>query len=127
MLVFGFALAVIALFWVTFLMVFVLYVCSIILVRTVGHAPTDDPQAEFLHKKFGTIIRVMLTLFELMSSPNLEDYEEVMWDRPSMALFIIVFIIFGSFGMIALLTGVINESMFESSPAATAPRTCRTP
>jgi len=115
MLAFGFALAAVAVFWVTFLMIFVLYVCSIILVRTVGHAPPEDPQAEFLHRKFGNIIRAMLTLFEIMSSPTLEEYEEVMWERPSMALFIIVFIIFGSFGMIALLTGVISESMFDKN------------
>jgi len=115
MLAFGFALAAVAVFWVTILMVFVLYVCSIILVRTVGHAPIEDPQAEFLHKKFGNICRAMLTLFEIMSSPTLEDYEDVMFERPSMAVFIIVFIIFGSFGMIALLTGVISESMFDKN------------
>lgn len=115
MLAFGFALAAIAVFWVTFLMVFVLYVCSIILVKTVGHAPPEDPQAEFLHGKFGTILRSMLTLFELMSSPTLEEYEAIMWERPCMAAFIIVFIIFGSFGMIALLTGVISESMFDKN------------
>jgi len=115
MLAFGFALAAVAVSWVTFLMFFVLYVCSIVLVRTVGHAPEDDPNAELLHKKFGSIVTAMFTLFEIMASPTLEDYEDIIWDRPCMAIFIILFIIFGSFGMIALLTGVISESMFDKN------------
>jgi len=115
MLAFGFALAAVAVSWVTFLMFFVLYVCSIVLVRTVGHAPDDDPNAELLHRKFGSIIVAMFTLFEIMASPTLEDYEDIIWDRPCMAVFIIAFIIFGSFGMIALLTGVISESMFDKN------------
>merc|ERR1740130_1549494 len=34
---------------------------------------------------------------------------------PLMTLFLIGFIIFGSFGMIALLTGVISEAMFDKN------------
>jgi len=115
MLAFGFALAAIAVFWVTFLMIFVLYVCAIILVRTVGHVTPEDAHYDFLHLKFGNIAHAMLTLFEIMSSPNLQDYEEIMVERPFFCVFVVGFIIFGSFGMIALLTGVISESMFEKN------------
>jgi len=115
MLAFGLALAAVAVFWVTFLMIFVLYVCSIILVRTIGHVGEDDPDGEFLHSKFGSIARSMLTLFQLMSSPNLEEYGDILWRMPLFTVFMISFVIFGSFGMIALLTGVISESMFEKN------------
>jgi hypothetical protein len=75
----------------------------------------QDAHYDFLHLKFGNIAHAMLTLFEIMSSPNLQDYEEIMVERPFFSVFVVGFIIFGSFGMIALLTGVISESMFEKN------------
>merc|ERR1740130_1251066 len=60
----------------------------------------------------------MITLFTLMSSPNLPIYQDeigLLEGRPSFTLFLIAFITFGSFGMLAMLTGVINESMFENN------------
>merc|ERR1711881_381572 len=60
----------------------------------------------------------MITLFVLMSSPNLPIYQDeigLLESRPFFTVFLIMFITFGSFGMIAMLTGVINESMFENN------------
>jgi len=115
MLAFGLALATSAIFWVTFLMTFVLYVCSIVLVRTLGRTSEDDPHHEILIGSFGNIRRSMLTLFQLMSQPDLRPYDEVIPERPLFLAFLIGFIIFGSFGMIALLTGVISENMFTKN------------
>jgi len=118
LLAFGLAEALQAVFWVTLLMTFVLYVCAIVLVRTVGTPDGDDPHHDFLKMRFGAIPRSMLTLFELMASPNLPEYQQqggLLWRRPLMTLFLIGFVIFGSFGMTALLTGVISESMFEKN------------
>lgn len=116
MLAFGFAMAAEAVFWVTFLMMFVLYVSSIVLVRTVGHTSTEeDIHGEFLQRKFGTILRSMTTLFELMAVPDVSPYRDVLIHRPLMAVFLVAYVIFGSFGMIALLTGVISEGMFEKN------------
>jgi len=117
-LAFGLVEAVKAVFWVTILMIFVLYVCSIVLVKTVGRPPDDDQYAEFMSYRFGHILDSMLTLFILMSSPNLPTYEEqegLLQSHPFLTLFLCGFIIFGSFGIIALLTGVISESMFEKN------------
>merc|ERR1719253_721136 len=117
-LAFGLVEAVKAVFWVTVLMLFVLYVCSIVLVKTVGRPPQDDPYREFMSYRFGHILDSMLTLFILMSSPNLptyEDQEGLLQQHPVLTLFLCGFIIFGSFGIIALLTGVISESMFEKN------------
>jgi len=118
LLAFGLVEAVQAMFWVSLLMVVILYVCSIGMVRTCGSLPDTDPHAEFLHSQFADIRTSMLTLFVLMSSPNLPKYinqEGLLWSRPLLLLFLISFTIIGSFGMIALLTGVISESMFEKN------------
>jgi len=117
-LAFGLVEAVKAVFWVTILMVFMLYVCSIVLVKTVGRPSEDDPYYDFMAYRFGHILDSMLTLFILMSSPNLptyEDQEGLLQSHPVLTIFLCGFIIFGSFGIIALLTGVISESMFEKN------------
>lgn len=118
LLAFGLVEATKAVFWVAILMAFVLYVCSIVLVKTIGRPPDSDPHAEFMNYHFGTIIESMLTLFVLMSSPNLpayQDEEGLLAEKPFFGLFLVGFITFGSFGIIAMLTGVISESMFEKN------------
>merc|ERR1719482_366756 len=95
-----------------------LYVCGIVLVRTIGRPPSTDPHYDFLSERFGTIVDSMITLFVLMSSPNLPIYQDevgLLESRPVMTIFLIMFITFGSFGILAMLTGVINESMFENN------------
>jgi len=107
-----------AIIWVSVLMGTVLYVFSIVLVRTVGETSRADPHYEFLLEHFSTIPNAMITLFILMSSPNLPIYQDedgLLSARPIFCIFLIMFICFGSFGMIAMLTGVINESMFENN------------
>jgi len=118
LLAFGFVEAAQAIFWVTVLMFFVLYICSIIMVRTYGRLPStgSDDYSKILGVQFRCISTSMLSLFELMSNPgNLALYHDLMDDFPMLTLFLIAFVIFGSFGMIALLTGVISESMFEKN------------
>jgi len=110
LLAYGLALAANAIIWVTVLMAFVLYVCAIVLVRTVGS--TDS---EFLRSSFRTIPVSMLTLFNFMAQPDLEPYGEAILEYPAFGIFLIIYTIFGSFGLIALLTGVIGESMFEKN------------
>jgi len=89
-----------------------------VLVKTLGNVPPTDPNYDFLVAHFESIPDCMITLFVLMSSPNLpmyQDEEGLLDARPMLCLFLIMFICFGSFGMIAMLTGVINESMFENN------------
>jgi len=118
LLAFGLVEATKAVMWVAVLMCFVLYVCSIVLVRTVGRLPETDEHYEFLQYRFGGIPETMLTLFVLMSSPNLPIYQDeqgLLESKPIFCLFLVGFITFGSFGIIAMLTGVISESMFEKN------------
>lgn len=117
-LAFGLVEAAKAICWVTVLMFFVLYVCSIVLVKTIGSSEASDDNHEFLTYRFGTILDSMLTLFVLMSSPNFviyQDEEGLLDAHPPFVVFLVMFITFGSFGMIALLTGVISESMFQKN------------
>merc|ERR1711879_838736 len=64
---------------------------------------------------YGDIFSALFTLFQLMMQPNLLEYQGMLSNRPILACFLVIFVIFGSFGMIALLTGVITEAMFEKN------------
>jgi len=105
----------VAVFWVALLMAVVLYICAIILVRTIGHLPEEDPDHHFFLVRFGSIKQAVLSLFQLAVQPNMMEYQNRLDARPLFAMFLVVFIIFGSFGMLALLTGVISEAMFEKN------------
>merc|ERR1719359_1130004 len=59
----------------------------------------------------------MMSLFEITAQPDLSMYQEVLFNYPLLMLFLVMWVVFGSFGMIAMLTGVISESMFEKNQA----------
>lgn len=109
-------------FWVTILMAIILYTCSIALARTLGHMPADAPGQVFLSEKFGTVGLSMMTLFQITASPDLMEFgnQQILFDYPILLLFLVVWVVFGSFGMVAMLTGVISESMFEKNQARIA-------
>eukprot|EP00931_Biecheleriopsis_adriatica_P064218 TRINITY_DN39034_c0_g1_i2.p1 TRINITY_DN39034_c0_g1~~TRINITY_DN39034_c0_g1_i2.p1 ORF type:complete len:695 (+),score=100.91 TRINITY_DN39034_c0_g1_i2:42-2087(+) len=115
MLAWGFGMAAVAVFWVAVLMTFVLYVSSVVLVRTMGKADEDDPNYETLRLHFGSIGSSMLTLFSLLAVPDLEPYSEVLRSHPFFLVFCVGYVIFGSFGLIGLLNSVIMESMFDKN------------
>lgn len=117
LLAYGFVEGATAVFWVAILMGFVLYITSICVVRVFGHEAADKggDYEEFVATAFGTVPRTMLTLFELIAQPDLKPFHEAMFRQPSLGVFLLTFIIFGSFGLIALLTGVISESIFEKN------------
>jgi hypothetical protein len=58
LLAYGFIEAAQAVFWVTCLMIFVLYICAIVLVRTVGRLPETDEHHAFLTENYGTIVKI---------------------------------------------------------------------
>lgn len=106
--------------WVSMLVVMILYVCAIVITRLVGQPETDeDEEGESLDKfrveHFGSVKTSMLTLFRLMAFPDMEAFKPVYAAFPSFELFLVGFIIFGSFAIVSLLTGVICESMIEKS------------
>jgi len=117
LLVYGFMEGTVAVFWVSILASACIYVCSIVLVRAYGRPVEDDPHYEFFASHFGSIPRTMFTLFEIMASPNLGSYRDVIFDYPPLVWFLVVFVIFGSFGVSGLLAGVITESIIDKNQA----------
>jgi len=120
LLAFGFLEGTMAVFWVTLLASFVLYICSVILVRTYGRGATQGEMShgdEFLAEHFGNIPTTMFALFVLISAPDLGPYRAVMFDNPPLVVFLVTFIILGSFGINGLLVALINESILEKNQA----------
>eukprot|EP00927_Polykrikos_kofoidii_P001031 TRINITY_DN10376_c1_g1_i1.p1 TRINITY_DN10376_c1_g1~~TRINITY_DN10376_c1_g1_i1.p1 ORF type:complete len:814 (-),score=134.77 TRINITY_DN10376_c1_g1_i1:154-2268(-) len=117
LLAYGFIEGTLAVFWVAILASFMLYTCSVILVRTYGKVDENDPHADFFNERFGTIPRCMFALFELISAPDLTDYKVTMFDNPPLVVFLIIFIVLGSFGINGLLVALINESILEKNQA----------
>ncbi|OLQ12160.1 hypothetical protein AK812_SmicGene3970 [Symbiodinium microadriaticum] len=103
---------------VTILASFMLYICAVILVRAYGRStPEDDPYHDFFISHFGSIPMTMFALFELITAPDLAPYREAMFANPPLVVFLVVFIILGSFGINGLLVALINESILEKNQA----------
>eukprot|EP00747_Dinoflagellata_sp_TGD_P017384 gnl/TRDRNA2_/TRDRNA2_125792_c0_seq1.p1 gnl/TRDRNA2_/TRDRNA2_125792_c0~~gnl/TRDRNA2_/TRDRNA2_125792_c0_seq1.p1 ORF type:complete len:593 (-),score=120.24 gnl/TRDRNA2_/TRDRNA2_125792_c0_seq1:22-1800(-) len=124
LLAYGFMEGTMAVFWVSLLASFMLYICAVVLVRTYGHgtSPGHIPETwerdhEFFEDRFGTIPRTMFALFELIAAPELAPYKEVMFEYPALVFFLVTFIVLGSFGINGLLVALINESILEKNQA----------
>ncbi|CAE7607213.1 Scn4a [Symbiodinium natans] len=118
LLAYGFIEGTMAVLWVTILASFMLYICAVILVRAYGrNTPEDDPYHDFFAAHFGSIPMTMFALFELITAPDLAPYREAMFANPPLVVFLVVFIILGSFGINGLLVALINESILEKNQA----------
>jgi voltage-gated sodium channel len=106
-----------AIFWVTMLCGLFLFTCAIVLTQGIGHGSTSMSEEAngFCKKKFGSVTTSMMTLFDVMASPDFGLLSSVFISDPLILLFFVFFIIFGSFTMISILTGVISEGMMEKS------------
>jgi hypothetical protein len=115
----GLSEAIRSTFWVTILMTIILYTCAVALTRTAGKTSDGSVGHEFLASKFGSVGVSMMSLFQITASPDLTEYQEegVLAEYPFLLMFIIIWVVFGAFGMVAMLTGVISESMFEKNQA----------
>mmetsp|Transcript_4164 Transcript_4164/g.11865 ORF Transcript_4164/g.11865 Transcript_4164/m.11865 type:complete len:442 (+) Transcript_4164:147-1472(+) len=110
----GFLDAIIASFWVTVLCSLVIYICAVMTTRLLGRPDLDDPLANLREQYFGTISASMLTLFQLMAYPAMDKFEPLYSDNLPLTVFVL-FIIFGAFTVLSILTGVVSEAMLERS------------
>ncbi|CAJ1358414.1 unnamed protein product [Effrenium voratum] len=118
LLAYGFIEGTMAVLWVTILASFMLYICAVILVRAYGkNSNEDDPYHEFFQQHFGSIPTTMFALFELITAPDLAPYRAAMFANPPLVIFLVIFIILGSFGINGLLVALINESILEKNQA----------
>ncbi|CAE7832942.1 CACNA1E [Symbiodinium sp. CCMP2592] len=116
-LTFGFAAAAVAIRNVSLLMLAAIYVTSIVCVRLIIPFMQDNEHQEFLNAHFGSLRKSMLSLFFLLSEPDLMPYWEVLESDALLAAFLIAFVVFVSFGIVGLLTGLVCESMFDKNDA----------
>jgi len=107
--------AVQSVFWVSVICVLILYICAIVLTRLFGQPEDGDELGPVKREFFGSLSASMLTLFELMAFPNMERFQPVYKESPSLKMFLVAFVIFGAFMMASILTGVITEGMMEKS------------
>lgn len=117
LLAYGFMEGAMAVFWVAALAGVAIYMCAVILVRLYGKPDEDSQNYEFFATRLSSVPAAMFLLFEIMSSPSLHSYWEPVSRHPALVVFVIVFILFGSFGMNGLLTGIISESIFDKNQA----------
>jgi hypothetical protein len=111
----GFFDAVSSVLWVSMICCLILYICAIVLTRLVGQTVIDDPLALVKQEYFGSVPASMLTLFQLMAFPDMEKFQPVYRDNSSLKAFLIIFVVFGAFTMVSVLTGVITEGMMDKS------------
>jgi len=113
---FGLMSALLAIRNVAVLMFAVIYICSIFVVALIDVLEdSGTPIAGHIREDFGNVRQSMVTLFELMSVPDLAPYREALEGSPEISFFLIFFVVFGSFGMVAVLTGLVCEAMFEKN------------
>ncbi|CAJ1432576.1 unnamed protein product, partial [Effrenium voratum] len=116
-LTFGFAAAAVAIRNVSLLMLAAIYVSAIMCVRIIIPFMQDSEHQDFLDLHFGSLRKCMLSLFCLLSEPDLMPYWEVLEIDGILAAFLICFVVFVSFGIVGLLTGLVCESMFDKNDA----------
>lgn len=109
-----------AVLWVGILAGLIVYVCAIIVTRLIGQPLKDGSHEstyldDFREEHFGTVITSMVTLFKLMALPDMERLEPVFGVMPGIETFIVIFIIFGAFVCVSMLTSILCETMVEKS------------
>ena len=119
----GFVDAIRTLFWVSILVIFILYACAVFMTITIGQdTATYEPYKIIsggwdYQEYFGSVPRSMLTLFQVIT---LDDWangiaRHVMSNQPAMVIFFILFIIITSYGILNVVVGIIVERTLASA------------
>lgn len=119
----GFVDAIRTLFWVSILIIFILYACAVFLTITIGQDESTYGPYKIIsggwdyQEYFGSVPRSMLTLFQIMT---LDDWangiaRHVMSNQPAMAIFFILFVIITSYGIMNVVVGIIVERTLASA------------
>lgn len=121
-------------FWVSMLLVLILYVSAILTVQTIGDAGTDlypsrsnktadilatEEVAEFNNfVYFGSLPRAMFTLFNLAILAEWPEFGRAIWEQqPEMLIFLLAFIVFTTFGVMNVVVGIIVENTLDAARA----------
>jgi len=99
------------LLWVCLLICIVLYVAAVFVTVTVGHNPVYD-SGDFDRKRyFGSIVRSMFTLFQIVTLDRWSDVVRPVVEgaQPAMLFFFLLVIFVVTFGLLNVLMGIIAE------------------
>eukprot|EP00929_Paragymnodinium_shiwhaense_P060152 TRINITY_DN30072_c0_g1_i1.p1 TRINITY_DN30072_c0_g1~~TRINITY_DN30072_c0_g1_i1.p1 ORF type:complete len:515 (-),score=138.67 TRINITY_DN30072_c0_g1_i1:142-1686(-) len=116
-----------ALGWVGFVVLIVLYVCSILTTTEIGQndsvygtGPSYDGEVWPYKEYFGTVWRSMFTLFQVLTLDSWCDdiVRHVVHRQPIMACFFIVFLLVTAFGLMNVVIGIIVENTLAAAAVA---------
>jgi voltage-gated sodium channel len=116
-----------ALGWVGIIMAIVLYVCAIVTTAEIGHnhetyatGPSYDGEVWPYEKYFGTVLRSMFTLFQVMTLDGWCDdvVRHVVYRQPLLGVFFIVFLVVTAFGLVNVVVGIIVENTLAAAQVA---------
>merc|ERR550514_655258 len=119
-------------FWVSMLLLLILYVCSILVVELIGRAPKEmypgrNDEGDAIDEEeavsswnnyvyFGTVLRSMYTLFNIVIMAEWPEIGRPLIEKqPQMFLFFVFFIIFTTFGVMNVIIGVIVDNTMEAA------------
>eukprot|EP00928_Gymnodinium_smaydae_P087660 TRINITY_DN71895_c0_g1_i1.p1 TRINITY_DN71895_c0_g1~~TRINITY_DN71895_c0_g1_i1.p1 ORF type:complete len:500 (-),score=128.12 TRINITY_DN71895_c0_g1_i1:92-1504(-) len=100
-------------FWIMLLLAFMIFISAIFCTQMIGNSPVwPEEERPNIERKWGSVGKSSFTLFQILT---LDDWaaitNEVERKMPMMTLFFIMFVIFGSFVILSLLTGVMADHM----------------
>lgn len=117
-LIHGLVRALSVLVWVVFLLLILIYVGAIFVTNTVGkECDKPDYQEDFeqCFMLYGTLLRSMLTLLEVVTDGYMGVARPVLEKKPWMLLFYGSFVYLTTFGLMNIVAGVIFEQVIETS------------
>jgi len=119
--VLAFKSAMMSIAYICFLMIFGLFVCAIFTTSAIGRGPLCHKQ---LGKDatgcdyFGTIVRSMYSLFELMTLEGWENVgRPISMEQPAMAVFFFLFIMFFTFGLLNMVAAIVVDKTLTQATA----------
>eukprot|EP00746_Dinoflagellata_sp_MGD_P097890 gnl/MRDRNA2_/MRDRNA2_39325_c0_seq2.p1 gnl/MRDRNA2_/MRDRNA2_39325_c0~~gnl/MRDRNA2_/MRDRNA2_39325_c0_seq2.p1 ORF type:complete len:669 (+),score=151.13 gnl/MRDRNA2_/MRDRNA2_39325_c0_seq2:204-2009(+) len=116
LLIHGLVQALRVLVWVILLLLLLIYVGAILLTNTVGWN-CDEPEYQDFEQCFmlyGTLLRSMLTLFEVVTAGPWDVARPVFERDPSFVIFFLGFVYLTTFGLMNIVAGVIFEQVLQT-------------
>lgn len=118
MILLGFVEALKTLGWVLLLLLIVVYSGGMFMTNQVGHqCDTDYAAWSDCHDIFGTVLKSMFSLFQVISmeSWSMQIARPVLKESPWLFFFFLTFLMLTTFGMLNIIVGVIVENTLQAA------------
>jgi voltage-gated sodium channel len=116
-----------ALGWVCIILTLLVYVISVIVTTEIGqndevygNGPSYDGVVWPYKEYFGTVLKSMFTLFQVMTLDGWADdvVRHILFFQPLMAILFMIFLVFSAFGLVNVVIGVIVENTLAAATVA---------